>query len=186
MSGFTNKRTDEYGGTLDNRLRLVLEIIKAVRAVIPKGMPLFLRVSGTDYKNADDMLFPDPDGWDIYQVIELCRRAVPLGLDLIDISSGGNIPGSQGTYSSNFGFQVPLAQKVKEANIDGLFVGTVGGQNIPKLSEQVLQDQKADVVLVGREFISNPSYVYTAARELGVVARWPNQYSWWQPFTVTN
>lgn len=146
-------------------------------------MPLFLRVSGTDYKN-DDMLSDDPDGWDINQVIELCRKAVPLGVDLVDISSGGNIPGAKGIYSTNFGYQVPLAQKVKEANIEGLFVGSVGGLNVPKLTEKVLLDEKADAVLVGREFINNPSYVYTAARELGVVARWPKQYSWWQPFTA--
>ncbi|KAG4067786.1 hypothetical protein HA402_010472 [Bradysia odoriphaga] len=184
LSGFTNKRTDEYGGSLDNRLRFVLEIIKAVRAVIPAGMPLFLRVSGTDYKNPSDMLASDPEGWDIDQVIELCRRAVPLGLDLIDISSGGNVPGNRGIFSNDFGYQVPLAQKVKEANIEGLLVGTVGGQNIPKLSEKVLQENKADVVLIARKFIEDPSYVYTAARELGVVARWPKQYSWWQPFTA--
>lgn len=184
LSGFTNERTDEYGGSLENRFRFVLEVIEAVRAVIPRGMPLFLRVSGTDYKNPDDILFPDPDGWDIDHVIELCRRAVPLGLDLIDITSGGNVPGNRGVFSSDFGYQVPLAQKVKEANIKGLLVGTVGGQNVPKLSEKVLQDEKADVVLVAREFIKDPSYVYTAARELGVIARWPKQYSWWQPFTV--
>lgn len=147
-------------------------------------MPLFLRVSGTDYKDANDILFPDPEGWDINQVIELCRRAVPLGLDLIDISSGGNVPGNRGVFSSDFGYQVPLAQKVKEANIKGLLVGTVGGQNIPTLSEQVLQEEKADVVLVAREFVKDPSYVYTAAQELGVIARWPKQYSWWQSFTV--
>lgn len=147
-------------------------------------MPLFLRVSGTDFINPDDMLFPDPDGWDIDQVIELCRRAVPLGLDLIDISSGGNVPGSRGVFSSDFGYQVPLAQKVKEAKIEGLFVGTVGGQNVPRLCENVLQEEKADVILVAREFIKDPSYVYTAARDLGVIARWPKQYSWWQPFTV--
>lgn len=183
LSGFTNKRTDEYGGSQENRFRFALEIIKAVRAVIPAGMPLFLRVSGTDFKNPNDMLAADPDGWDIDQVIELCRKAVPLGLDLIDISSGGNVPGTRGIFSNEFGFQVPLAQKVKEANIEGLLVGTVGGQNVPKLSEQVLQENKADVVLVAREFIQDPSYVYTVARELGVTVRWPNQYSWWQPFT---
>lgn len=184
LSGFTNKRTDEYGGSLENRLRFALEVIKAVRAVIPVGMPLFLRVSGTDYKDPNNMLASDPDGWDIDQVIELCRRAVPLGLDLIDISSGGNVPGNRGVFSNDFGFQVPLAQKVKEANIDGLLVGTVGGQNVPLLSEKVLQENRADVVLIARGFINDPSYVYTAARELGVVARWPKQYSWWQPFTV--
>lgn len=184
LSGFTNNRTDEYGGNLENRLRFALEIIEAVRAVIPAGMPLFLRISGTDNINEHDILSPDPEGWDINQVIELCRKAVPLGLDLIDVSSGGNVPGNRGVSSSDFGYQVPLAEKVKEAKIEGLLVGTVGGQNVPTLSEKVLQEEKADVVLVGREFVSDPSYVYTAARELGVIARWPKQYSWWQSFTV--
>lgn len=184
LSGFTNTRTDEYGGSLENRLRFVLEVIVAVRAVIPAGMPLFLRVSGTDYKDPNDILNADPDGWDINQVIELCRRAVPLGLDLIDISSGGNVPGNRGVFGTDFGYQVPLAQKVKEAKIEGLIVGSVGNQNVPTLSEKVLQDEKADVVLVAREFVKDPSYVYTAARELGVIARWPKQYSWWQPFTI--
>lgn len=184
LSGFTNKRTDEYGGSLDNRLRFALEIIQAVRAVIPKGMPLFMRVSGTDFLDANDMLAADPNGWDVEQVIELCRRAVPLGLDLIDVSSGGNVPGSRGIFGTEFGYQVPLAQKVKEAKIEGLLVGSVGGLNVPTLSEKVLQEGKADVILMAREFVKDPSYVYTAARELGVIARWPKQYSWWQPFTV--
>lgn len=184
LSGFTNKRTDAYGGSLDNRLRFVLEIITTVRSVMPKDMPLFLRVSGTDFKQPEDILFPDPNGWDINQVIELCRRAVPLGLDLIDISSGGNVPGNRGIFSSDFGFQVPLAEAVKKAKIEGLIVGTVGGMNVAKLSEQVLQDDKADVILVAREFIKDPSYVYTAARELGIIARWPNQYSWMWPIAV--
>lgn len=184
LSGFTNKRTDTYGGTLENRLRFVLEIITAIRKVIPEEMPLFLRVSGTDFSNPNDMLFPDPNGWDIQQVIELCRRAVPLGLDFIDVSSGGNIPGSRGTFSSDAGFQVPLAEQVKKANIEGLTVGTVGGMNVAKHSERVLQDGKADAILVAREFIKDPSYVYTAARDLGLIARWPNQYSWMWPITI--
>lgn len=168
---------------MENRFRFALEIVKAIRAVIPKNMPLFLRVSGTDYKNADDMLYPDPHGWDIQQVIELCRLAVPLGIDFIDISAGGNVPGNKGVFGSDFGLHIPLAQRVKEANIEGLIVGTVGGMNVAKLSEQVLQEGKADVILVAREFIKDPSYVYTAARELGVMARWANQYSWMWPFT---
>jgi len=182
LSGNSNKRTDEYGGSFENRTRLLLEIIKAVRKEMPKDMPLFCRVSGTDYateeETGDPMLAKDPNGWDIYQVIELCRKAVPLGLDVIDISSGGNIPNGKGMILPTLGFQVALAEKVKAAKIDGLFVATVGGMHDPKLAEQVLQDEQADIIFVGRQFIKNPNWVYTAAEALGVKARWPSQYSW--------
>jgi len=153
----------------------------AIRSVIPKDMPLFLRVSGTDYNGGDHILSPDPKGWDIQQVIELCRRAVPLGLDVIDISSGANLPGKAGVMSWDFGFQVPLAEQVKKANIEGLIVASVGSLNNGKLSEELLQSGKADLTLVGREFIKDPSYVYTAAKDLGISARWASQYSWMWP-----
>jgi len=179
LSGNTNKRTDEYGGSFENRIRLVIEIITAVRAVMPKDMPLYLRVSGTDYTDNGDILAEDPNGWDIYQVIELCRKAVPLGLDVIDISSGGNLSTvMKGLIGNEFGFQVPLAAEVKKANIEGLLVATVGGMNDGKQSEQVLQDGRADIVMVARQFLMDPNLVNTFARELGVKARWASQYSW--------
>jgi len=180
LSGNTNKRTDEYGGSLQNRLRFLLEIIQGTREVIPETMPLFCRVSGTDYA-LGDMLTPDPQGWDIFQVIELCKQAVPLGLDVIDISSGGNLPNVYKGLAqdlSQLGFQLPLAEQVKLANIPGLTVAAVGCMHDPKTSETFLQEDKADLIFIGREFLRNPSWVYTAAEELGVEARWADQYSW--------
>jgi len=146
---------------------------------MPKDMPLYLRVSGTDYVDNGDILAKDPNGWDIYQVIELCRKAVPLGLDVIDISSGGNLSTVvKGLLSDEFGFQVPLAAEVKKANIEGLLVATVGSMNEGTQSEQVLQDGRADIVLVARQFLMDPNLVQTFAQQLGVKARWASQYSW--------
>jgi 2,4-dienoyl-CoA reductase-like NADH-dependent reductase (Old Yellow Enzyme family) len=117
VSPATNTRTDEYGGkSLDNRLRFPLEVVRAVRKTIPDSMPLFYRVSGTDW-------LPEGQGWDVEQTIELAKRLQAEGVDLLDVSSGGNhrdqnIPGAPG-------FQVPLASAVKKA-VPNLLVGAVG------------------------------------------------------------
>jgi 2,4-dienoyl-CoA reductase-like NADH-dependent reductase (Old Yellow Enzyme family) len=113
----TNTRTDEYGGkSLENRLRWPLEVVRAVRKTIPEDMPLFYRVSGTDW-------LPEGQGWDVNQTIELAKRLVEEGVDLMDVSSGGNHPDQN--IPSAPGFQVPLAAAVKKA-VPNLVIGTVG------------------------------------------------------------
>ncbi|OXA47722.1 NADPH dehydrogenase [Folsomia candida] len=177
LSGHTNQRSDEYGGNFENRIRFLLEIVSAIRTVIPEEMPLFCRLSGTDY--VDGLLSKDPTGWDIYQVTELCRRFTPLGVDVVDLSSGGNLPTVfKGGIGPDFGFQLPLAEEVKKANIPGLKVAAVGSLQNAKLSDEAVRSGKADFIGIGRHFLKDPNWVYTAAEELNVNIRWPAQYSW--------
>lgn len=116
VSPATNKRTDEYGGSLENRLRFPLEIVRAVRKTIPATMPLFYRVSGTDW-------LPEGQGWDVEQTIELAKRLASEGVDLLDVSSGGNHKDQK--IPARPGYQVPLAAAIKRA-VPNLLVSTVG------------------------------------------------------------
>ncbi|CEG70151.1 hypothetical protein RMATCC62417_06098 [Rhizopus microsporus] len=172
-SGNSNKRTDEYGGSFQNRIRLTLEVAKAVRAVWPEHKPLWTRISCTDYVNPDPM-GSDPDGWSIDQSIELAKQLKQVGVDLIDCSSGGNIKGVQ--YPNQPLYQVPFAEAIRrQAQIATGAVGLiVEGED----AEKILQEEKADVVLVAREFLRNSTFALSAAQALDVNINWPKQYSW--------
>ncbi|KAI8359969.1 hypothetical protein BD560DRAFT_356120 [Blakeslea trispora] len=172
-SASSNKRTDEYGGSFENRIRFALEVAQAVRDVWPQDKPLWMRLSCSDYSNPDPMGH-SPDGWDIYQTIELAKELKKIGVDVIDCSSGGIIPGVK--YPSNPLYQVPFAEAVKkEAGIDTATVGLiVEGED----AENVLQKGQADFVLAGREFLRDSAFVLRAAQSLDVEIVWPKQYSW--------
>ncbi|KAI7904205.1 uncharacterized protein BX663DRAFT_504299 [Cokeromyces recurvatus] len=172
-SGSSNKRTDEYGGSFENRIRFLLETTKAVRAVWPESKPLWVRISCSDYTNPEPM-GENPDGWDIYQSIRLAKELKKLGVDVIDCSSGGIMKDVK--YPNTPMFQVQFAEAIKrEAQIATAAVGfIVEGED----AEKILQKNKADYILAGREFLRDSAYVLVAAQALNVEITWPKQYSW--------
>lgn len=163
LSPISNDRDDEYGGSLENRARLLMEVIDAVRNVIPKTMPLFLRLSATDYTD---------DGWDPDQTAEVSGWAADRGVDLIDVSSGGLITGVK--IPTGPGYQVPFAKHVSERIKQP--VSAVGQITDAKQAEQILQSGNVDVILIGRASLRDPYWPLRAAHELGAEVPWPSQY----------
>jgi 2,4-dienoyl-CoA reductase-like NADH-dependent reductase (Old Yellow Enzyme family) len=163
LSPLTNTRTDRYGGSLEHRLRLCLEVVDAIRRVAPDRLPLFVRISATDWT---------PGGWDIEQSVELCRRLRDRGADLIDCSSGGNVLAAEIPLEP--GYQVPFAARIRrEANVA---TGAVGLITSTAQAHAIVQHEQADCVLLAREFLRDPYFPLRAARELGHVVSWPAQY----------
>jgi 2,4-dienoyl-CoA reductase-like NADH-dependent reductase (Old Yellow Enzyme family) len=163
LSPLSNKRTDAYGGSFENRTRILREVVSAVRASWPERAPLFVRISATDWIEG---------GWDIQQSIELARQLRELGADLIDCSSGGNVP--QAKIPVGPGYQTALAEQIRrEANI---LTGAVGMITSPTQAEHILVTGQADAVVIAREFLRDPYWPLRAARELGQQMSWPLQY----------
>ncbi len=163
LSPLSNQRSDDYGGTLDNRLRLPLRVARAVRELWPAERPVFVRISATDWM---------PDGWDLAQSIELARRLKDIGIDLIDCSSGGLVPHAQMPAAP--GFQVPFATAIRrEASIA---TGAVGLITDPAQAEQIVATELADAVLLARALLRDPYWPLHAAHALGAEVAWPNPY----------
>ena len=163
MSPLSNTRTDDYGGSFTNRVRLTLEVTDAIRQVWPASRPLFVRISATDWVDG---------GWDIEQSVELARLLKTRGVDLVDCSSGGNI--STAKIAIGPGYQVPFAERIRrEAEIATGAVGliTEAGQ-----ANDVVVHGRADIVLLARQLLRDPYWPLHAAHELGVPAGWPVQY----------
>jgi 2,4-dienoyl-CoA reductase-like NADH-dependent reductase (Old Yellow Enzyme family) len=169
LSPVSNQRTDEYGGSFDNRVRLTLEITELARATIPKDMPLFLRISATDWLEEDT---PELDSWTLEQTVRLAPLLADRGLDFLDVSSGG-LHEKQHIHGGP-GYQVPFAQAIKKAVGDRLLVGAVGTITEAKQAESYLE-AGLDAVIIGRNFLKNPGLVWQFAEELGVEAQWANQ-----------
>ncbi|KAF9178807.1 hypothetical protein BGZ51_007453 [Haplosporangium sp. Z 767] len=169
LSPITNKRTDMYGGSLENRARILLEVIKEVRENFPKEKPIFLRVSASDL--VEDVV--DGPSWDIEQTVQIGKWVKDAGVDVIHISSGGNV--AQQKLNAYPGYQVPFAERVKK-EVPGLHVVAVGIITNGVQAEAVLEQEKADLVAVGREFLRNPHFVLSAAKELNVKAKFSQQY----------
>jgi 2,4-dienoyl-CoA reductase-like NADH-dependent reductase (Old Yellow Enzyme family) len=163
LSPLSNIRSDEYGGSFENRTRILREIIEAVRGVWPEALPLFVRISATDWID---------EGWDIDQSIALARMIAPLGVDLIDCSSGGNVPRVRIPVGP--GYQVPLAEQVRKES--GVLAGAVGLITHAKQADEIVHTGKADLVFLAREELRDPYFPLHAARELGVKIPWPKQY----------
>ena len=163
LSPLSNHRTDKYGGSFDNRIRLVLETVEAVRQVWPEDLPLWLRISVTDWLEG---------GWDIEQSIELVRRLGPLGVDLIDCSSGGTAP--QAAMTVGPGYQTAFAERIRRET--GILTGAVGMITAPAQADHVIRTGQADMVLLARELLRDPYWPLRAARDLGVETAWPAQY----------
>jgi 2,4-dienoyl-CoA reductase-like NADH-dependent reductase (Old Yellow Enzyme family) len=163
LSPISNPRTDEYGGSFDNRIRLCLEIVEAVRHAWPERKPLFVRLSATDWV---------ADGWDIEQSVELARRLSGLGVDLIDCSSGGLVPYQ--TIPLAPGYQVPFAERIRRDA--AIATGAVGLITMPTQANEILQREQADCVVLAREMLRDPFWPLRAGRELGYPVPWPTQY----------
>ncbi|OAX38157.1 FMN-linked oxidoreductase [Rhizopogon vinicolor AM-OR11-026] len=174
LSPATNKRTDEYGGSFENRIRLTLEIVDAVREIIPEDMPLFLRVSATEWL---EEALPNEPSWRVEDTVKLAGILADHGVDFLDVSSGGNHPKAI-MKANSAAYQAPFAQAVKEAVGDRLVVGAVGSINTGKIAEEVLDKGQADVILVGRQFQKNPATVWAFAADLGVATKLANQIAW--------
>ena len=163
LSPLSNRRSDDYGGSFENRIRLLLEVIDAVRKVWPERLPLWLRISATDWMEG---------GWDIEQSVELARIVRQRGIDLIDVSSGGLAHGAQIPLSP--GYQVPFAARIrKEA---GIATGAVGLITKSDHAESIVEQGDADVVLVARELLRDPYFPRRAAKELSGELQAPEQY----------
>jgi len=163
LSPLSNQRTDSYGGSFENRTRLLREVVSAVRKVWPETNPLFIRISATDWVEG---------GWDVAQSVELAKQLHPLGVDLIDCSSGGNVPYAKIPVGP--GYQVPFAEEVRrKANI---LTGAVGMITSAAQADSILREGKADIVLLAREFLRQPYWPLAAGRELEEEIAWPVQY----------
>jgi 2,4-dienoyl-CoA reductase-like NADH-dependent reductase (Old Yellow Enzyme family) len=163
LSPLSNTRTDEYGGSFENRIRLTLEVVTAVRGIWPDDLPVFVRVSASDWTDG---------GWDIDQSVELARRLGALGVDLIDCSSGGNVPKARIPVGP--GYQVPFAERIKRDA--AIATGAVGLITEAAEADAIVRGGQADVVLLAREMLRDPYWPLRAARELGQEIAWPAQY----------
>lgn len=163
LSPLSNQRTDEYGGSFENRIRFVLEIIEAVRSVWPAGYPLFMRISATDWRE---------DGWTEQDSIRLAKIVKDKGVDLIDCSTGGNVGGVKIPVGPLY--QVPFAEIVKKGS--GIMTGAVGLITTGEEAESIVASGKADVVLMARELLRDPYFPLRAAHELNADVPWLPQY----------
>ena len=163
LSPISNLRKDLWGGIFENRLSFPLMVAAAVRNVWPENLPLFVRISCTDWIE---------NGWDLSQSLELSSRLKDMGIDFIDCSSGGTAPDAR--IPAGPGFQAVFSAAVRKAS--GIATGAVGLITAPAQAEQVLVTEQADAVLLGREFLRSPYWPLLAAAELGVTLEWPNQY----------
>ncbi|MET0581214.1 MAG: NADH:flavin oxidoreductase/NADH oxidase [Pseudoxanthomonas sp.] len=163
LSPLSNRRADRWGGSFENRIRLVREVLLALRQVWPEQYPLWLRISATDWAEG---------GWDIEQSVALSRGLSELGVDLVDVSSGGLVPGVKIPVAP--GYQVGFAARIrKEA---GIATGAVGLITEPRQAEDIIAREEADVVLLAREELRDPYWPRRAAKELGAEIDVPLQY----------
>jgi 2,4-dienoyl-CoA reductase-like NADH-dependent reductase (Old Yellow Enzyme family) len=163
LSPLSNHRTDAYGGTFENRTRLAREVVEAVRAAWPEELPLLVRISATDWV---------PGGWDADQSVELCRALARLGVDLVDVSSGGLVP--RASVPVGPGYQSSFAERIRREA--GVATGAVGMITSPEQADHVIRSGQADLVFVARELLRDPHFALRAARVLGAEGSWPRQY----------
>lgn len=163
LSPISNQRTDDYGGSFENRVRLVREIVQDVRGIWPDDLPVFVRISASDWTEG---------GWTIDDSVQLSVLLKQDGVDLIDCSSGGNV--QKATIPLTPGYQVPFAERIKRET--GLPTGAVGLITTAEHAESILAAGQADLILLAREFLRDPYFPLHAARELGDDIIWPVQY----------
>ena len=159
-SPLSNLRTDEYGGSFENRVRFLLEVAAAVRNAIPDSTPLFIRISASDWSN---------EGWQIIDSVELCKQLKEIGVDLIDVSSGGNLHNAP--IKPVPGYQVPFAHAIKVES--DIAVAAVGAITDPHQAQEIINSNKADAVFLARAMIRNPRWAMAAAEELKEMISWP-------------
>lgn len=163
LSPASNFRKDNYGGSFENRIRFLLEIIEEVKAVWPAGNPLFVRISASDWSD---------NGWKVEDSVKLGLVLKDKGIDLMDCSSGGNV------YRAKIDvgplYQLPFAEKVKKES--GMMTGAVGMITTPQQCEDILQEGKADLIIMARQLLRDPYFPLRAAKELNAEVKWPVQY----------
>jgi len=162
-SPLSNKRTDEYGGSFENRTRLAVEIAGSVRSILPVDVPLFVRISSTDWTEG---------GWTIEDSVKLSAILKKEGVDLIDCSSGGNVPAAKIPLGP--GYQIPFAERIKKET--GILTGGVGLITSPEQADMIIRNGQADIVLLGREFLREPYWPLKAAGTLKVEKPFPKHY----------
>lgn len=163
LSPLSNKRDDNYGGTFENRIRLLSQVVEAIKSVWPVNNPLFVRISSTDWSEG---------GWTIDESIKLAGILKEKGVDLIDCSSGGNVHNAK--IPAGPGYQVPFSEAIRKT---GILTGAVGLITTAGQAESILQEEKADLVFLARELLRNPYFPLRAAQEIGAEVTWPVQYS---------
>jgi 2,4-dienoyl-CoA reductase-like NADH-dependent reductase (Old Yellow Enzyme family) len=163
LSPLTNRREDEYGGSLENRMSFPLRVARAVRGAWPEEHPLLVRISATDWV---------PGGWDVDQSVAFVRELAAAGVDLVDCSSGGAVAGA--SIPAGPGYQVPFAEALRRGA--GLPTAAVGLVTEAAPADAIVREEKADLVLLGRELLRNPYWTLQAASELGHEPPWPGQY----------
>jgi len=163
LSPLSNRRTDAYGGSFENRTRLVREVVAAVRAEWPERLPLLIRLSATDWVDG---------GWNADETVELCRALKGLGVDLVDVSSAGLVPAAE--IPAGPGFQTGFAARVRREA--GIATAAVGLITSPAQADHIIRTGQADMVLLGREILRNPYWPLDSAQTLGQTASWPRQY----------
>src|SRR5947207_6266457 len=163
LSPLSNKRSDDYGGSFENRTRLCREIVAAVRSEWPKELPLFLRISSTDWVDG---------GWNISESVNLAGELKQIGVDLIDCSSGGNVP--HAPIPVGPGYQTMFAERIRREA--GIMTGAVGMITSSVQAEHIIGTEQADAVIIAREFLRDPYWPLRAARELDQPIAWPVQY----------
>jgi 2,4-dienoyl-CoA reductase-like NADH-dependent reductase (Old Yellow Enzyme family) len=163
LSPISNHRSDEYGGSFENRVRLLLEVTAAIREVWSRERPLFVRISATDYTE---------NGWDLQQSIHLAALLRDRGVDLIDCSSGGNVLGA--AIPLGPGYQTQFAEAIRAQT--GILTGAVGMITDPAQAAHIVRTGQADLVIIAREFLRDPYWPLHAAAALGEAVSWPPQY----------
>jgi 2,4-dienoyl-CoA reductase-like NADH-dependent reductase (Old Yellow Enzyme family) len=163
LSPLSNKRNDQYGGSFENRIRLLIEVTEAVRKVWPEELPLFVRISATDWTEG---------GWTAEESVKLAEVLKTKDVDLIDCSTGGNVPHAK--ISVGPGYQVQFAEQIKAQT--GILTGAVGMITTPEQAEEIVSSGKADVIIIARQLLRDPYFPLHAAKALGVDVAWPVQY----------
>ncbi len=163
LSPLSNRRDDRYGGSFENRTRLVREVVEAVRGEWPERLPLFVRISATDWVEG---------GWDVEQSVALARLLRPLGVDLVDCSSGGLVAHAKVPVAP--GYQVPFAERIRREA--GILTGAVGLITSASQADEIVRSGRADAVLLARQFLREPYWPLSAAAALGQPGSWPAQY----------
>jgi 2,4-dienoyl-CoA reductase-like NADH-dependent reductase (Old Yellow Enzyme family) len=163
LSPLSNQRTDEYGGSFENRIRLLIETVDAIQTVWPDQLPLFVRISATDWAEG---------GWNPDESVKLSSILKQKRVDLVDVSSGGLVPNVKIPLGP--GYQTPFAERIRKET--GILTGAVGLITKPGQAEEIIKSGKADLILIARESLRNPNFPLTAAKELNSEIAWPPQY----------
>jgi 2,4-dienoyl-CoA reductase-like NADH-dependent reductase (Old Yellow Enzyme family) len=163
LSPLANHRNDEYGGSLENRMRFAREVVEAVRRVWPERLPLFIRISASDWALG---------GWTLEDSVALAAMLRPMGVDLVDCSSGGTVPYAKVPVGA--GYQVPFAQEIRRRT--GIATGAVGMITAPMQADQIIRSEQADVVFLAREMLRDPYWPLHAAAAVHQDVPWPPQY----------